>query len=165
MYELVWWWQMPLHFLTAVEHQISLSDSDLSKIGETQNPWHNSKITEVMKPFAVFLIIYVFDCTSRRASKNMFFQRSFVTSTTQRKRRWTKPLCPLRNVATDSKEGGRFRIQDETVISCWRQRVHVLTGVVLTSNIQDQGIVLINIIDNHFFKGYFWSAFKVGPVF
>ena len=55
---------IPFHFLTAVEPQISLSDSDLSKIGETQNPWHNSQITEVMKPFAVFLIIYVFDCTS-----------------------------------------------------------------------------------------------------
>ena len=55
---------IPLHFLTAVEHQISLSDSDLSKIGETQSPWHNSKITELMKPFAIFLIIYIFDCTS-----------------------------------------------------------------------------------------------------
>ena len=69
---------IPLHFLTAVEHQISLSDSDLSKIGETQNPWHNSKITEVMKRFAVFLIIYVFDCTS--AVLQMFCQRCFVTS-------------------------------------------------------------------------------------
>ena len=69
---------IPLHFLTAVEPQISLSDSDLSKIGETQNPWHNSKITEVMKPFAVFLIIYVFDCTS--AVLQMFCHRSFLTS-------------------------------------------------------------------------------------
>ena len=69
---------IPLHFLTAVEPQISLSDSDLSKIGETQNPWHNSKITEVMKPFAVFLIIYVFDYTS--AVLQMFCQRSFLTS-------------------------------------------------------------------------------------
>ena len=69
---------IPLHFLTAVEPQISLSDSDLSKIGETQNPWHNSKITEVMKPFAVFLIIYVFDCTS--GVLQMFCQRSFLTS-------------------------------------------------------------------------------------
>ena len=69
---------IPLHFLTAVEPQISLSDSDLSKIGETQNPWHNSKITEVMKRFAVFLIIYVFDCTS--AVLQMFCQRSFLTS-------------------------------------------------------------------------------------
>ena len=69
---------IPLHFLTAVEPQISLSDSDLSKIGETQNPWHNSKITEVMKRFAVFLIIYVFDCTS--AVLQMFCQRCFVTS-------------------------------------------------------------------------------------